>query len=259
MSNLFRNMGLYIFRQAEEDIKNKVLGLLERNNDAVLLDCGCGDGRLTKEFADKIGTRNIYGVDLDNNAIKQAKEKGIKTYYGDLNDVLPFDNNVFDVVMSHFVIEDLIFIDTFVKEIFRVLKPCGYAIITTENLASWHNIFALLIGYQDFTIHVSNEIHLGNPLSPHYLKKHEHESPLGHVRCLTYQSLKEIFEIYGFKIEEIIGAGYYPFPKIISSMLSSLDPRHTHFITVKVRKPKSSCPAREHACMHCFSLRGYLH
>jgi SAM-dependent methyltransferase len=53
------------------------------------------------------------------------------------------------------------------------------------------------------------------------------------------ECLKEIFEIRGFKVEGLVGAGYYPFPKPLSSTLSALDPRHSAFIIVKARKPKN--------------------
>jgi len=62
-------------------------------------------------------------------------------------------------------------------------------------------------------------------------------SSLGlHVKIPAYQALKEIFEVYGFEIKKIIGGGYPPFPKRLSSLLSSLDSRHAQFITIKAQK-----------------------
>jgi len=57
-----------------------------------------------------------------------------------------------------------------------------------------------------------------------------------HKKIMAYRSLIDILIIHGFEIKEMVGAGYFPFSKSISSILSSLDPRHAHFITVLARK-----------------------
>ena len=48
--------------------------------------------------------------------------------------------------------------------------------------------------------------------------------------------LKDIFEMYGFKVLKIYGAGYYPFTGILSRFLSRIDPIHSAFITIVARK-----------------------
>ena len=82
------------------------------------------------------------------------------------NDRLPYDDESFDVVCSNQVIEHLARTDNFVSEILRVLRPGGYAVTSTENLASWHNIAALALGWQPFSLsNVSKVLGLGNPLA----------------------------------------------------------------------------------------------
>lgn len=64
------------------------------------------------------------------------------------------------------VIEHLFDTDNFVSESFRILKPGGYTIVSTVNLASWHNIFALILGYQPFDFaNISIKGTIGNPFS----------------------------------------------------------------------------------------------
>jgi len=226
------------FSNSLQDCINKALRNLERKAQARLLDCGCGDGETTLRVAEAIGTNDIYGVDIDEEALKVARSKGIKAYKADLNQRLPFEDNYFCIVFSNQVMEHLDKTDRYVKEVFRVLKPSGYAIIATENLASWHNIFALLLGYQDFSSQgPSIEYRIGNPLSPYYgIKIPNKDVYLMHRKIFTYQSLREIFEFHSFKVEKLIGAGYYPFPKWLSSALSSLDPRHAAFMMIKAKK-----------------------
>lgn len=232
----FKTYFINLFKNSMTDNLNKCLNLLEENPNGVLLDCGCSDGKLTIKVAKKVMTNNIYGIDLDEEVLKKARKKGIKTFCVDLNNSLPFENDFFDVIFAHQLLAHLYDVDNFVKEIYRIIKPGGYAVVSTENLSSWHNIFALILGYQDFSHHISREFYIGNPLSPHYKEKIEESLRVCHYKVLTSYSLKELFEIHGFKLQKIVGAGYYPFTKKLSSFLSSLDSRHAHFLTIKIKK-----------------------
>lgn len=230
-----RSLLLKFWRFAEEINRGNFLYLLERNPSAKLLDLGCGRGEFTIKCAEKMGTKHVHGVDIDDESINKAESKGIKCIKADLNKKLLLASDCFDVIISSFVIEHLINPDIFLEEMRRILKPGGYAVISTENLSSWHNIFALMLGYRPFSVDYSHKS-FGNPLSPH--DKEEIESnPLVHVRVFAYRPLKEFFELYGFKVESLLGAGYYLMPlKFLMKLMSRIDARHAHFLTVKIRK-----------------------
>lgn len=104
--------------------------------------------------------------------------------------------------------------------------------VSTENLASWHNIFSLLFGWQPFSLtNVSgHRLGIGNPLALHRGENLSFSS-WQHIRVFAYQGLKEIFEVHGFKVK-ILGAGYYPLP----NLLAKLDLRHAAFLTIKAIK-----------------------
>ena len=146
---------------------------------------------------------------------------------------MAFKDNFFDVVIANQIIEHLYDTDLFIDEIRRVLKKNGYCIISTENLASWCNIFSLTFGWQPFSITNISKLRLGvgNPLAVLSGEKLKAKSML-HTRVLSINALKELFEIHGFEVKKITGAGYFPFPAI----LGRLDPKHSHFITIKARK-----------------------
>ena len=113
----------------EED--NAVMDkLLEYNPFAKLLDIGCGDGRRTVRWAKCIGTQDITGMDAKNFG------QPFNMVEGNIDGGLPFDDETFDVVISHHVIEHVSNTDQFVSEIHRVLKTGGYAGITTPNMAA---------------------------------------------------------------------------------------------------------------------------
>jgi SAM-dependent methyltransferase len=221
------------------DINREVfLSLLELNHAAKLVDLGGANGDFTSKCAEKIGTNNIVIADI---SIKCSEWREINFVKADLNENLPFSDYQFDVVISNQLLEHLIDVDKFLDEVYRILKPSGYAVISTPNLSSWDDIFALLLGYRPFSIDYSRVKLIGNPLSPSH---HTDKSNLvvngifvGHNKIFTYKALEEIFVIHGFKIEKILGAGYIPFYlKFLMKILSRLDSRHSKNLIIKVRK-----------------------
>jgi len=209
------------------------LYLLEFDPEATVVDLGCGNGEFTMKIKEKIGCNRIMGVDIDEKALNEARERGIIVRKADLNDSLPFKENSFDVVVSNQVIEHLFYPVRFMKEIYRILKPGGYTVISTENLASWDNIFALFLGYTLFSMEFDSGLYkIGNPLSPH--EKETSKSQLSHVRILTWEGLVELAKFVGFKVERTVGSGH-----ILGRLGELTNKRNCRFITVKVRKPKA--------------------
>ncbi len=88
-------------------------------------------------------------------------------YKADLNYKWPVKSEEFDVITSNQSIEHIWNTRLYISEIFRCLKPSGYAVVATENLASWPNILALLAGYQPFSTTNICGYSLGNPLIWH--------------------------------------------------------------------------------------------
>lgn len=199
--------------------RKAILSLLEGEEDAKLLDLGSGEGHFTKRIAEKIGTSHFQGIELN------GKVKDTGALPGDLNERFPMGDKIFDVVIASHIIEHLWNTDGFVKEIHRVLKPTGYAIISTPNLAAWHNILYLIFGKQPETSAVSDEIYSWV------------ESP-GHRRIFTATELIKFLRFHSFTIETLIGSTYHPLPGGLARIMCQVDWRHASIITVKVRK----CP-----------------
>lgn len=210
-----------------------IFNLFERNEVAHFLDLGCDDGVLTLQMAKKIGTTNISGVEIVPERILQAEGKGISVKNFDLNGKFMFDDNTCDVIHANQVIEHLYDTDNFLGEIYRILKPGGYAIISTENASSWCNIFASVLGWQIFSLtnFSSKKQGIGNPFSLHR-DGEVHLDSWNHIRIYNIRGLKEYFEVFGFKIEAIRGAGYFP----LWGELGNVDTTHCHFMTFKVKK-----------------------
>lgn len=232
----------YIGAQAGKKREKEVRILLPKQENAKYLDLGCEDGKLTAQRAGTIETKNIYGVEILESEIEKAKKLGINVKNADLNKKIPYDANCFDVVTATQVIEHLYNVDSFVSEVHRVLKKGGIFIISTENLAAWHNVVALVLGLQPSTgPFISTKFSLGfHPLNKEHVKDYEKNPHLaymnGHTRVMAYNSFKKLFEEYGFKMISEKTLGYYPFPGILADMFSSIDRWHALDMILKLKK-----------------------
>ncbi|MDO8658553.1 MAG: class I SAM-dependent methyltransferase [Candidatus Levybacteria bacterium] len=231
----------YIGNQAGNERNKSILQLLPLDRNAKYLDVGCGDGTLTLKRAKKIGTKKIYGCDLVDDYISEAKKKNIFIKKADLNNKLPFKDTEFDIITATQVIEHLSNVDMFASEIYRILKPEGIAIISTENLAAWHNIFALLLGLQPSTgPWISKRFSVGfHPLNNEYTDKEIPDSLIEsnpHTRVMTYCSMKKLFQLYNFDIIKECMIGYYPFPPALAKILAGIDRWHCVNIILKLQK-----------------------
>lgn len=225
-----------IYKKDQQSNYNSVLSLLDKNEKADVVDLGCETGRFTMRVARKIGSKKIYGVDYCSKFIQLSRRNQVDVREANLNEFIPYDSGSFDVVIANQVIEHLSNTDEFLREIYRVLKKGGYTVVSTPNLAVWHNIYAIFKGYQLFSTSVSDEICLGNPHSPIYKMWFGDEYNDGHKRIFTHRGLKELFEYHGFQIDKIVGSGYYPFSGKLAEALCKIDVKHSQYLTVKARK-----------------------
>ncbi|MDM8528624.1 class I SAM-dependent methyltransferase [Anaerolineales bacterium HSG24] len=225
-----------LFRQAVEDYKKAILRCLEASyHEVILLDCGCDDGEWTVTLAGRVGPTRLLGIEMVAERGCLAREKEIEVIGSDLNKPFALPDNSLDIIHANQVIEHLADTDNFIKEIRRTLKPGGYAIICTENLASWHNIFALTLGWQPFSLAnvCETKWQIGNPLGLQSGQPMINPKSWQHLRVFAYRGLKEVFIEHGLEVIHYEGSGYYPLP----NTFSKLDPRHAAFLTIKVRKP----------------------
>lgn len=101
-----------------------------------VLDIGCADGHILNWFG-KVRTHDVetYGCDLNEAAVRKAKERGHTTYVGRFEDVdLP--ESYFDFVWASHVIEHVADPKAFTQKVFRILKPGGIFWFWTPNIGS---------------------------------------------------------------------------------------------------------------------------
>lgn len=117
------------------------------NKKGKVLDIGCGSGVMVDGFKKK--DYEFYGVDLAQDMVDKCREK-----YSNLDNVyfsvgkaeeVDFPDGTFDVVVCMGVVEYLEDDFDVLKEIHRVLKPEGVAIITLPNKKCPYRIWNRLV------------------------------------------------------------------------------------------------------------------
>jgi len=114
-----------------------------------VLEVGCGAGIDLVRFAR--GGANVTGIDLSKTAIDLAS-KNIEQcgQHGDLRvmngECMQFQDNMFDVVYAHGVLQYTADTRRMIAEIHRVLRPGGEVILMVYNKYSWLNLMRKVTG-----------------------------------------------------------------------------------------------------------------
>lgn len=145
-----------------------------------ILDIGCGDGTFFT-FIKNTPKKNLYGVDISPKVANLAKKRCSQVKIANLHQQFPYSNNSFDCVTAGEIIEHIYDTDFFLSEIKRILKPNGFLVLSTPNLATLGRRLMLLIGI--------------NPLIDTSLR-----DSAGHIRYFTFGSLNQLLSYHKFKI-----------------------------------------------------------
>jgi len=159
-----------------------IYGNLKIKEGMDVLDAGSGPGMYALSIASEYPAR-VLGVDIDTQKLKSAEEiaknvglKNVKFGFGDLRNLKNIKNNSFDVVICSDVLEHVDKDEAAMKEIYRILKPGAYALITFPH---W------------------------NEHNARTMKEYGHERP-----GYKFEDVRRKFGKAGFKIEKIRGYTY---------------------------------------------------
>ncbi|MDA8130785.1 MAG: class I SAM-dependent methyltransferase [Elusimicrobia bacterium] len=158
-------------------------GLVASLKPALLLDLGCGTGFMAGLVKARLPRVRIDGVDFSPYALSMASSLDGKIEADIDSGDLPLSAGTYDCVLCTEFLEHLYEPAHALKEMARVLKPGGRAVITTPNYALLHNRAASLAGRLPQTM--LNE---------------------QHIRFYTYSSLSALAESAGFRVEARYGA-----------------------------------------------------
>jgi ubiquinone/menaquinone biosynthesis C-methylase UbiE len=110
----------------------------------VVLDIGCGIGRLTRVLAEQAG--HVHAIDVSAEMLEQAREHNahltnVTWHHGDGATLHPIEDASVDAVVSHVVfqhIPDPQVTLGYVREMGRVLRPGGWAAFQVSNDPALH-------------------------------------------------------------------------------------------------------------------------
>lgn len=195
----FESKGSY----KEEDIYKKlylpkILENIKITSSSRILDIGCAFGYFLKICEETIGCET-YGVDISEYAISIAKKTNSKLYVLDVDRGLSiFKDRYFDLVVMFDIIEHLKSPYLVLKEVYRILKPGGYVVITTPNLNAIDRFLRKILGKEKTWHGFIDESHL-------YL--------------FTPKSLTFLVSRLGFKIVKI-DTPFHPLPRFLQALLN---------------------------------------
>lgn len=136
--------GHWWYKTRRKIIRNFIEKYRARFGDEIkIIDVGCGTGLLLKEM-EPLGT--CHGIDISQKALDFCKKRGINNVQVADAARIPYPDNMFDMAVALDVIEHIENDEEAIREIYRVLKPRGVAIIAVPA-------FMFLWGVTDVVSH----------------------------------------------------------------------------------------------------------
>lgn len=174
-----------------------------------VVDIGCGDGTSTEVAIAACRARtptavHILGVDWSLPALDRARRSGVVVACGAIDGAgLPLADSSVDVVIMGEIIEHLVDTDAALIEARRLLRPGGWLLLSTPNLAAWFNRGLLLLGVQPLFSEVSLRGIYGRP----------GREVVGHLHLFTRRALVGLLEANDFVHITVAGAPYHDVPR----------------------------------------------
>jgi SAM-dependent methyltransferase len=171
---------------------------------SLVVDVGCGDGSAAAVAGPLLTGHRIVGVDWSQDALRRAAAKMHHVVRGELTSGgLPLADTTADAVLFSEVIEHLVDPDSAMDELRRILRPGGHLMLSTPNLAAWHNRALLAAGVQPVFSEVSLRAIHGRPGS----------HVVGHLRLFTARALRSFLTAAGFEVVTVAGAPFHGVPR----------------------------------------------
>lgn len=144
-----------------------------------ILDVGCGTGD-TLVLLKKLGW-DVHGLEIDNNAVKMAKEKGLMNVkLGGYKEIANFPDNYFDSIRLYHVIEHIPDPHDCLRLVYKKLKPGGEVILGTPNADS---ILSKVFGKFWFNLDIPRHLFIFSPKTLSEIVKKEGFSHISTVFC----------------------------------------------------------------------------
>jgi SAM-dependent methyltransferase len=163
------------------------------------MDIGCGDGSLLYQYRNRYA--HLIGLEYSAERLRQAEANlaGLKFtgLQGSAEEIAQLADNSVDRIITADVIEHIPDVYAASHEMFRVLKPGGWLVINTPNIAFIKKRLVLALGRFPSTSQPNEG--LGSDVL----------FDGGHLHYFTYRSLRLVLERAGFEMVRPMGFGRF--------------------------------------------------
>jgi trans-aconitate 2-methyltransferase len=165
----------------------EVLGRLELNGDEVVIDAGCGSGRVTAELAKRLPGGRVIAVDASEAMVVKARERlGESASYlvADLSQ-LEVDEPV-DLIFSTATFHWILDHDRLFRRLRTALRPGGRLVVQCGgegNVAEHARVIASVASRPEFAANLEGMTGIWNFASPETTEGRLREAGFSDVRC----------------------------------------------------------------------------
>lgn len=136
-----------------------LLNLIKKHDPNTVFDIGCGSGVLGKMVSSWKPGITIHGCDISDRALDRARKILQRVWKVDLDkEDIPVESEYYDVVVCSDVLEHIYDVSHALREVNRLLKADGIALLTVPNLVYWRYRWDIILG--DLPIPVNDDRHL---------------------------------------------------------------------------------------------------
>jgi SAM-dependent methyltransferase len=180
----------YVWRAGQERRLQMIVDAAGERIHGQILENGCGVGMYVEHMAPFGGT--IVGLEYDFERAAEADSQS-KRILNAAGEAIPLPSGTFDLVLSHEVLEHVQDDVQAVREIVRVLKSGGRAVIFVPNRG---------YPFETHGIYWRGKYHFGNKLFVNYLPLAWRDKLAPHVKVYSQRDMQKLFDGLPVKIIE---------------------------------------------------------
>lgn len=172
----------YVWRVGQERRLQMILTAASERVRGRVLENGCGIGLYVQRLAAHGG--QVVGLEYDLERARQARQLSASITNA-AGEALPFENDSFDLILSHEVLEHVQDDRQAIQEMVRVLRPGGRAVIFVPNRG---------YPFETHGIYWRGSYRFGNIPLVNYLPRRLRNRLAPHVRVYSARDLERLFE-----------------------------------------------------------------
>jgi SAM-dependent methyltransferase len=188
----------YVWRAGQQRRLDMIAQAAGSRIGGLVLENGCGVGMYVEKLT-SLGS-HVIGLEYDFERAVEARVNSEKIFNA-AGEFIPLPSSIFDLILSHEVIEHVQDDRAAIREMMRVLKPGGRAVIFCPNRG---------YPYETHGIFWKGKYYFGNKLFVNYLPRALRDKLAPHVRVYSTSDMQKLFDGLPVKfIERTVIFGAY--------------------------------------------------